>query len=302
MHKLTSFLIGASIVATSSFIATPAQASVQGALQRGQTQYREVNLEPGQYLFYIVATNSFTQDAPEATLTLYEPNGKLLRRSAVLPAALQTPQAKRGVAIEISRPQTVHFEVRMESCKSPLCGFAVIPVRVSSGGLNVVTLRSRELRNRPAYAASSPDSSRNSRPQPTRSPQPNVSSRPQSGSKSYVFDTNSHLNTGVTVNPGDRITVRASGRIRFGFVAGSGGPKGILFSPDYNYFVDVLHGQLMGRVKQFGAPDLDGWVPIGEGREFVARSQGVLEFAVNDNRPRDNSGSFRIEVTIVPAR
>lgn len=119
-------------------------------------------------------------------------------------------------------------------------------------------------------------------------------------SKQYVFNTNSHVNTNISVNPGDEIKIQASGRIRFGFFAGLGGPRGILFNPNYNYFVNLLHGQLMGRIRQFGAQDLDGWFPIGEGAEFVAPSQGVLEFAVNDSQPGDNSGSFRIEVTISP--
>lgn len=116
--------------------------------------------------------------------------------------------------------------------------------------------------------------------------------------KQYVFQTNSHIDTGVTVNPGDKLTIAASGRVRFGFFAGSGGPKGILFNPDYNYFLTMLHGQLMGRVRQFGAEDLDGWFPVGEGGVFVVKKQGVLEFAVNDNRAGDNSGSFQIAVTI----
>lgn len=121
-------------------------------------------------------------------------------------------------------------------------------------------------------------------------------------SRRYTVQTNSHIDTGISVNPGDKIKVQATGRIRFGFIAGSGGPRGILFNPDYNYFVDIPHGQLIGRVRQFGAGEFDGWFPIGEGREFVARSQGVLEFAVNDNKPGDNGGRFRIEVTITPAK
>jgi len=53
---------------------------------------------------------------------------------------------------------------------------------------------------------------------------------------------------------------------------------------------------------QLGMQDLNGWFPIGEGREFVVKAPGVLEFAVNDNQPGDNVGGFRIEVTIDPAR
>jgi len=61
----------------------------------------------------------------------------------------------------------------------------------------------------------------------------------------------------------------------------------------------MLYGQLMGRIRRFGMPELDGWFPIGEGGELVVKTQGVLEFAVNHNKPGDNSGSFQIEVTVV---
>uniref|UniRef100_A0A832H2C6 Uncharacterized protein n=1 Tax=Oscillatoriales cyanobacterium SpSt-402 TaxID=2282168 RepID=A0A832H2C6_9CYAN len=106
----------------------------------------------------------------------------------------------------------------------------------------------------------------------------------------------------MSVNPGDRIKIQASGRVRFGFVAGSGGPKGIAFNPDYNLFFHMAHGQLMTRIRQPGMRALDGWVPVGDGGEMIAKSQGVLEFAVNDSQPGDNVGNFRIEVTIDPAR
>ncbi len=117
----------------------------------------------------------------------------------------------------------------------------------------------------------------------------------------YAFNTNSHVNTDITVNTGDTITIQASGTIRFGFFAGSGDPRGILFNPAYNYFIGLPHGQLMARVRQFGMQDLDGWFPVGEGTEIVARSSGILKFAVNDNNPGDNAGSFRIEVAVDPA-
>jgi hypothetical protein len=37
--------------------------------------------------------------------------------------------------------------------------------------------------------------------------------------------TNSFVSTGRTFAPGDELDIRASGRINFGFVAGSGGPN-----------------------------------------------------------------------------
>lgn len=134
----------------------------------------------------------------------------------------------------------------------------------------------------------------------------NLTELPETGTTgdngSTVFYTNSHITTSISVNPGDTIKVQASGTVRFGAFAGSGGPQGISFRSNYNYFKNIPHGQLIGRIKQPGMQNLDGWFPIGEAREFVARTSGVLEFAVNDNQPEDNTGRFRIKVTIEPAK
>lgn len=133
----------------------------------------------------------------------------------------------------------------------------------------------------------------------------NLTELPEAGTPgdngSTVFNTNSRITTNISVNPGDTIRVQASGTVRFGAFAGSGKPQGISFNSNYNFFADIPHGQLIGRIKQPGMQNLEGWFPIGEAREFVAQTSGVLEFAVNDNQPGDNVGKFRIEVTINPA-
>jgi len=295
MSKPTSLLIAGVSIVIGGVIAIPAQASLQGELQKGQTRYVEVSLEPGLYTIYVIATG----DTSEASFSIYETNGKLVKKSSQLPSALQIRTKRgnvydKGTALDIRRSQTFHFWIRMDNCKA-LCGFGIIPVKASSSGINVVNPPSKVLSKRPSYNPS------NSAPPKTDAE--GIKPINQSVARnSYVFQTNSHINTGVSVNPGDRIKIEASGRIRFGFFAGSGGPKGILFNPEYNYFINLLHGQLMGRIRQFGMQELDGWFPVGEGGEIVAKTQGVLEFAVNDNRPGDNVGSFRIEVTIDPAK
>lgn len=125
-------------------------------------------------------------------------------------------------------------------------------------------------------------------------------------SNATVFQTNSYISTEISVNPGDRIKIKASGRVGFGLFAGSGGPNGIIIDPTYNYFVNVPHGRLMARFYQPGMGALEGWSPIGVGwdevREVKLPVPGVLEFLVNDNEPGNNSGEFRIEVTIHPAK
>lgn len=293
-------LAGLSVLA-SSFVSMPAQAALQGTLQRGQTQYLEVTLEPGQYLLYVVTTDAVTKADSEASLSIYETNGRLLKQSALLPPELQIRRRQgvvydKGTAIEIRRSQTLHFWVRMDTCRR-LCGYGIVPVKVDSGRMDVVDLPSRVLPKQPSY-----NSSAANRPKPDRqNSQP--TNQTSAGSRPiYVFQTNSYVSTDLLVNPGDRIKIQASGRIRFGFIAGSGGPKGIAFNPDYNFFIDMAHGQLMARIRRSGMRPLDGWIAIGEGAELLVKSQGVLEFAVNDNKPEDNTGNFRIEVMIDPAK
>ncbi|NJP08731.1 MAG: hypothetical protein HC866_03975, partial [Leptolyngbyaceae cyanobacterium RU_5_1] len=134
----------------------------------------------------------------------------------------------------------------------------------------------------------------------------NLTELPETGitgeNGSTVFYTNSRITTTISVNLGDTIKVQASGTVRFGAFAGSGGPHGISFRRNYNFFANIPHGQLIGRIKQSGMQNLDGWFPIGQAREFVARTSGVLEFAVNDNQPGDNTGRFRIEVNVDRAK
>lgn len=116
---------------------------------------------------------------------------------------------------------------------------------------------------------------------------------------SQAFLVNSYVNTGIQVKCGDMVTIRASGRVTFGDFAGSGGPEGIIFNTDYNYFPDLLHGCLIGRLSM---PGSGGWGYVG--REYVGKAEqsGVLELDVNDNDPGNNRGAFRVEVTVRRAR
>lgn len=119
-----------------------------------------------------------------------------------------------------------------------------------------------------------------------------------------VFKTNSFVNTGISLNRGDRVKINASGWVKFGIFAALGGPNGIIFNLNYNYFPSVPHGRLMARFRQSGMRDLNGWASIGVGwdelREVKFSSPRTLEFLVNDNQPSDNLGVFLIEVTIRP--
>ncbi|AYQ33976.1 hypothetical protein DTQ70_18250 [Runella sp. SP2] len=118
-------------------------------------------------------------------------------------------------------------------------------------------------------------------------------------SNDYLYRVNSYVNTEISVKKGDRISISASGTVKFGFwLAGSGGPEGISFNPAYNYFTDLLHGCLIGRIKTLNSGTRDDWFYIGIGRDIIAAKSGTLEFEVNDNQPQDNDGKFCVEVVI----
>ncbi len=110
---------------------------------------------------------------------------------------------------------------------------------------------------------------------------------------------NNYIDTGISVQRGDRIQLRAGGIIRFGPVAGRGGPEGISFGTLYNRFTNLPHGRLIARVTEPNQGGFQGWVSIGNSGEIVAPAAGILELAVNDSYPDDNTGNFCADVTII---
>ena len=116
---------------------------------------------------------------------------------------------------------------------------------------------------------------------------------------SRVVLVNGYVNTRIQVRCGDTVGIRASGYVTFGAFAGRGGPEGIAFNNEYNYFKDMLHGCLIGRVSR---ADNGGWRYVGRGGQIVAEEAGVLEFDVNDNDPGNNVDAFTVVVVVRRAR
>lgn len=118
-----------------------------------------------------------------------------------------------------------------------------------------------------------------------------------------IFYVHSYVNTRTVVRRGDKISIKASGRVKFGDWAGWGGPEGIIgVSDSYNYFDDLFHGSLIGRVKTANADDFDGWGYIGRGTEVTSDVSGILELNVNDNEPENNEGNFEVKVRVCSAQ
>jgi hypothetical protein len=117
----------------------------------------------------------------------------------------------------------------------------------------------------------------------------------------YVFGLNSRLDTEVTVKPGDKLTISASGLVTLGVFAGQGGPEGIQFNPAYSIFPNSPHGCLIGRIRTSSDEAAGQWAYIGKGDVWTIKDAGTLELDLNDNDQGNNTGEFRVEITVCRA-
>jgi hypothetical protein len=113
--------------------------------------------------------------------------------------------------------------------------------------------------------------------------------------------------TGVTVSTGDRITIKASGKIYIGAVnagqpsisdyQGPAGAVGTSTSNQNTRFAFVAPGlvpwSLVGKIGPSGTP-----FQVGEQTTVTASVAGRLFLTVNDNNFGDNSGSWNVSVAI----
>ncbi len=130
-------------------------------------------------------------------------------------------------------------------------------------------------------------------------------------SNSETYYVNSYVNTKINLEPGDKISIRASGEVIFGPSVGGAGPEGktafmfgllpLPIDPSLNFFAQVPHGCLIGRVKRDGDRSREGWFYLGTGRERIVEEPGTLELNVNDTYPADNRGKFEVVVKVCRA-
>lgn len=128
---------------------------------------------------------------------------------------------------------------------------------------------------------------------------------------SETYYVNSYVNTGIELERGDKVSIRAGGEVIFGPSVGSAGPDGkrafmfgllpLPIDPSLNFFVQFPHGCLIGRVKRGGDRSRDNWFYLGAGRERVVEESGTLELNVNDTYPVDNRGKFEVVVKVCRA-
>jgi len=95
--------------------------------------------------------------------------------------------------------------------------------------------------------------------------------------------------TGIYLNKGDKINLKANGRITLGFFAGATGPEGINGFEIYNIVRNYRHGSLIATIGENGT-----WFYVGREATITADTSGYLKLYANDVDPGNNSGSFTI--------
>ena len=107
------------------------------------------------------------------------------------------------------------------------------------------------------------------------------------------IEVDSYMNsTNIVVKKGDKIYLRATGTVSLGVLAGKGTPEGIEGFKSYNQVSGINHGALMGKI---GSGE---WFLVGTAKTIVAARSGVLQLAINDGEPINNSGSFIVDYSI----
>ncbi len=96
--------------------------------------------------------------------------------------------------------------------------------------------------------------------------------------------------TEMYVEEGEKVSIKASGRVTLGLLAGTGGPTGIQGFEIYNIVKDYPHGSLIATIGDNGA-----WYYIGNGKTITADKSGYLKLYVNDADSENNSGGFSVE-------
>jgi len=114
---------------------------------------------------------------------------------------------------------------------------------------------------------------------------------------SFKIDDNEITN--YCVETSNVIWVAASGGIIVGQYVGSVGPEGIdsgvlgLSLDSYDIIPEYAHGALLCKLDTESE-----WKECGKELIFQAKSNGCLQFDVNDNDKSNNSGAFDVEVFI----
>jgi hypothetical protein len=108
--------------------------------------------------------------------------------------------------------------------------------------------------------------------------------------------TNGWTNSGLVVEPGQRINITSSGTISIGHNRTST-PEGLTSLTDSG---KLMRNEPTGGLIAVIGDDNDEFIFIGSGREFVAGRGGVLFLGVNEGYLNDNTGAYNASIVVHP--
>jgi len=117
-------------------------------------------------------------------------------------------------------------------------------------------------------------------------------------SEQRIYAYRGWQSVGLTLHPGDVLTIRAQGRWLYSPEVGYHGPQGssVKFpAPLYYPLPNKIGGCLIGRIGETGKPFY-----VGRGTTVQTKSFGPLYLRINDDIITDNDGYVTVEVTVVP--
>ena len=100
--------------------------------------------------------------------------------------------------------------------------------------------------------------------------------------------SNGWTNTGLVVRRGQRLRVKATGRISLG-AGRSATPTGLPTLPDRD---KLMRNEPTGGIIAVIGDDNDDFIFIGRNRDFIAQRDGVLFLGVNEGNLADNTGAY----------
>jgi len=134
---------------------------------------------------------------------------------------------------------------------------------------------------------------------PTRTPRPTYTPTPTI--KTYNVTVERDMNTDIYLKSGDVVKIKATGTIIVGvFTQAQASPDGVdqaneIFLSGYSVDSNFRHGSLL-----YGLSSEDYWHFCGSSCEFTVLNSGngYLQFGINDQKQGDNTGSFKLQVTV----
>ncbi|MEM6320729.1 MAG: hypothetical protein AAF960_23880 [Bacteroidota bacterium] len=119
----------------------------------------------------------------------------------------------------------------------------------------------------------------------------------------YELKVGGNRKSGIKIERGDEVIIKASGSIKLGVWVGNSGPEGLkagvggisLAAYNYNELQHWNHAVLCFR---FSSNEPWKYYDPQKVNAYYAQSDGYLEFLINDKKQWDNTGAYEVQVTI----